>query len=380
MNIAFYAPLKSPTHRVPSGDRLIARQFLAALRAIGHQVELASSFRSWDGTGDSRRQERLMHIGEKLVDRRLATYLSRPSTRRPQCWFTYHLYHKAPDWLGPSISRRLSIPYVVAEASNAHKQRAGPWSLGYRAALDALSHADLLLALNTMDVPGVQSVADRHARVVHLPPFLDTQAFVNHGGRSRAELSSCFELPMQSPWLIVVAMMRPGNKLASFQVLAASLEILVKLDWHLLVIGDGQAKPAVKQAFADLPCSRISFLGQQPRETVVELLSAADVFVWPAVDEPLGMVFLEAQAAGLSVVAGDSRGVGDLVQEGRTGRLVPAGDVEAFAAAVAHLLRCSAERERLGRRGQAVVRQRHDTSQAQAVLAHEIGRLMKNPD
>src|SRR4051812_22263565 len=47
MNIAFYAPLKSPHHPVPSGDRLMARQLMAALTLAGHSVTVASEFRSF---------------------------------------------------------------------------------------------------------------------------------------------------------------------------------------------------------------------------------------------------------------------------------------------------------------------------------------------
>src|SRR3972149_3576414 len=51
MRIAFYAPLKSPTHGTPSGDRRIAGLFMDALARAGHRVELASTFRSYDAAG-----------------------------------------------------------------------------------------------------------------------------------------------------------------------------------------------------------------------------------------------------------------------------------------------------------------------------------------
>jgi len=47
MKIAFYAPLKSPDHPVPSGDRLMARMLIAALRIGGHEVAIASDLRSF---------------------------------------------------------------------------------------------------------------------------------------------------------------------------------------------------------------------------------------------------------------------------------------------------------------------------------------------
>ena len=115
MRIAFYAPLKPVDHPIPSGDRQLGEALQEALRIRGHDTFVASRFRSFEGDGDARRQSRLAELGRRLGDR-LVRRLSRVE-RRPDVWFTYHLYHKAPDWLGPKVSRALDIPYVVAEAS-----------------------------------------------------------------------------------------------------------------------------------------------------------------------------------------------------------------------------------------------------------------------
>src|SRR5579863_5395260 len=132
MRIAFYAPLKPPDHPTPSGDRRIAQLFLAALRAAGHEPFLASRLRSYDGAGDGPRQARLADIGERQAARLLARWRFSPGAA-PDLWFTYHLYYKAPDWLGPRVSAALGIPYVIAEASSAPKRAAGAWAIGHRA-------------------------------------------------------------------------------------------------------------------------------------------------------------------------------------------------------------------------------------------------------
>src|SRR3954467_10004329 len=56
MRIAFYAPLKSPTHGTPSGDRRVAGLYMDALAHAGHRVQVASTFRSYDGDGDEPRR------------------------------------------------------------------------------------------------------------------------------------------------------------------------------------------------------------------------------------------------------------------------------------------------------------------------------------
>src|SRR5579862_219627 len=103
MRIAFYAPLKPPDHPTPSGDRRIAQLFLAALRAAGHEPFPASHLRSYDGAGDPVRQARLADLGERQAARLLARWRREPGDA-PDLWFTYHLYYKAPDWLGPGVS------------------------------------------------------------------------------------------------------------------------------------------------------------------------------------------------------------------------------------------------------------------------------------
>ena len=129
MRVAFYAPMKPPDHPLPSGDRRMARAFMALLRDLGHEVELASRFRSYDRSGDAGRQA----AAGAARPRAGGALLRRYGAGRRDLWFTYHLYHKAPDWLGPAVSRALAIPYVAAEASLAGKQAGGPWAAGYAA-------------------------------------------------------------------------------------------------------------------------------------------------------------------------------------------------------------------------------------------------------
>ena len=134
MRIAFYAPLKPPTAPRPSGDRRMARALISALETAGHSVVLASIYRTRDGTGDIKRQRRLQNLGERLADR----YVAQTPEGRPDLWFTYQVYYKAPDWIGPKVSAALDIPYVIAEASHAPKRAGGPWAVGHAGAEAAI--------------------------------------------------------------------------------------------------------------------------------------------------------------------------------------------------------------------------------------------------
>src|SRR5712692_386544 len=102
MRVAFYAPLKPPDHPIPSGDRRVAQLLLDALRTAGHQPFVVSRLRSYDPTGDRGHQARLRALGRRSVERLVRGWRQEPQAA-PELWFTYHLYYKAPDWLGPSI-------------------------------------------------------------------------------------------------------------------------------------------------------------------------------------------------------------------------------------------------------------------------------------
>ncbi len=337
MRVAFYAPLKPPDHPVPSGDRLLAELFQAALRRAGHEVELACRLRSRDPRGDPARQERLRSLGARLAARYAARCLRRRPGQRPELWFTYHLYYKAPDWVGPAAARRLRIPYVAAEASVANKRAGGPWAAGHEATLAALEQAAAVIALNPADLPGLPQVRRLH----NLAPFADLAPFraaAAERERHRADLAKACGLDPARPWLLTVAMMRPGDKLASYRALAEALAGLTDLPWQLLVVGDGAAHAEVEAAFGAISRDRLRFLGERPAAALPAIYAAADLYAWPAVNEAFGMALLEAQGSGLPVIAGRYGGVPAVVAESRGGLLTPPGDTAAFAAALRALI------------------------------------------
>jgi glycosyltransferase involved in cell wall biosynthesis len=365
MQIAFYAPLKPPSHPVPSGDRTIGRLLIAALRQAGHDVALAAVLRSRDGGGNEDRQRRLRDLGSRLAER-FVRRCERHPERRPQLWFTYHLYYKAPDWLGPAVAKALRIPYVVAEASLSGKRRDGPWRLGHAAVVSAIRTADAVIGLNSSDRDGVLPALAAPERWHAVKPFLATACFARAGaGRAagRTRLAARFALAPAAPWLVVVAMMRPGDKLASYRLLAAALAGLTHLAWRLLVIGDGPARTAVAGAFAGIG-DRVAWLGELMGPDLLDALGAADLFVWPAINEAFGMALLEAQAAGLPVLAGASGGVRDIVVDGVTGRLVAPGDGTAFAAALGELLVAPERCRRMGAAAAEQAAAEHDLAVA----------------
>ena len=331
MRIAFYAPLKPPSHATPSGDRRVAGLLMDALERVADHVELVSTFRSFDGDGDAARQEALREQGAELAERMVAQWRVAPREARPDVWFTYHVYYKAPDWLGPAISEALGIPYVIAEASYADKRAGGPWALGHEAAAAAIRAARLVIEPSRDDLGGLAELVPKD-RVVYLPPFLDPgpyRAAARERDKHRAALAGEHRLDPAVPWIAVAAMMRAGDKLASYRALGQTLAKVADLPWRLLVAGDGSARAEVQAALYAAAPGRVAFLGSLQTRQLAAMYAACDLYAWPAVNEAYGMAMLEAQAAGLPVVSAATRGVPDVVMAGRTGLLAAGSDISA---------------------------------------------------
>jgi glycosyltransferase involved in cell wall biosynthesis len=381
MRIAFYAPLKPPDHPVPSGDRRMAQLLMTALTARGHAVHLAARLRSRDGDGDPRRQQRLAALGAWLARRLAARYAAAAPQERPQAWLTYHLYYKAPDWIGPAVAGALAIPYVVVEASLAAKRAAGPWQTGHAAVRAALDRAAAVVSFHARDEAALRGAIAQPSRLHRLRPFLDTAPLAAAAaGRAatRAALAAELDLDPETPWLLAVGMMRSGDKLASYRLLAAALGRLASRPWTLLVAGDGEARAAIEDGFAPL-AERVRLLGACAPGRLARLYAASDLFVWPAVNEAWGMALLEAHAAGLPAVAGDSGGVGEILRHGRTGWLVAVGDADAFAVAVAAALDDPEERRRRGAAAATLAAAEHGLAAAGTALERILSQARPVP-
>lgn len=380
MRVALYAPLKAPDHPVPSGDRNMARLIVAALTRAGHQVELASRLRAYDGAGDGAKQARVRQQGEARAAKLIARWGAAPAAERPDAWFTYHLYYKAPDWIGPAVAHALDIPYLVAEASHAPKRAEGPWAAGHAQAAIGIMAADCVFCINPADMAALEPLLLDPGRLVRLPAFLDVDAHPQgdpQGDRAaaRAALTARWGLDPAVPWLIAVAMMRPGDKLQSYRVLGEALAQLLDRDWRLIVVGDGAARVEVEAALAPLG-SRVTWAGALSPEALPEIHAGADICVWPAINEAYGMALLEAQAAGLPVVAGASGGVGTIVADKQTGLLTRPGDALPFAAAVARLLGDAALRTTMGAAARRQVALHHGIDAAAGSIDEALNRVV----
>ncbi|MGA0597326.1 glycosyltransferase family 4 protein [Enterovirga sp. CN4-39] len=364
--IAFYAPLKAPDHPHPSGDRTMARLLLRALDRAGFAPAVASGLRTWEPAGDPARQNAIRAASLAEADRLTASYEALPADRRPRAWFTYHCYYKAPDHLGPEMARRLGIPYAIAEASRAPKRAHGTHAAGHAAAERAIDRADILFVMTRHDRACLERAARPGQALVNLPPFIDTDAFAIAPGPTGEG---------RPPRLLAVAMMRDGDKLASFRLLGEALARIPNRPWVIDVVGDGPARPEVERILAPFG-ARVAFRGRLEGADLAVAYNEADLLVWPAVNEAYGMVLLEAQANGCPVVAGCFGGVPDVVVDGATGLLAEPGNAAALAEGVASLLADPARRATMGEAARRFVREERSLDRAARILGDALHPLI----
>ena len=127
----------------------------------------------------------------------------------------------------------------------------------------------------------------------------------------------------------------------------------------LLVAGDGPLRPQLEAQARSLPEDTVRFLGFI--DDTRGLIGASDVVVFPtlpSLGEGFGLTALEAMAAGVPVVASDVGALPEVVADGRTGLIVPGGDIPTLAQALIRLANGPVERRRLGTAGLARARER----------------------
>ncbi len=130
-------------------------------------------------------------------------------------------------------------------------------------------------------------------------------------------------------------------------------------DTALLIVGDGPYRGDLERLVRETGLERdVVFSGSVPASELPAHYAAGDVFAMPCRSrlrglevEGLGIVYLEANACGLPVVAGDSGGAPDAVLEGETGYVVNGRDTSAVADRVATLLADDTARKTMGEAG-----------------------------
>lgn len=161
----------------------------------------------------------------------------------------------------------------------------------------------------------------------------------------RQEIRRALGLPLHGTVVATIARLAPQKDLPT--LLRAAARVVNACDAHFLVAGDGPLRRELALTAHGLGLNgRVHFLGQ--RDDIPDLLHAADLFALSSAYEGAPLAVIEALAAGLPVVATAVGGLPELVPDGQTGYLVPAGDHQALADRLLALIANPDLRLRLG--------------------------------
>jgi glycosyltransferase involved in cell wall biosynthesis len=130
---------------------------------------------------------------------------------------------------------------------------------------------------------------------------------------------------------------------------------------RLVLAGDGEFRDLIEERIGALGLGgRVTITGWVSSDEVRRLIAQATVVVQPSLMEGLPVVIMEAMAQGRAVISTFVAGIPELVQDGQTGWLVPAGDAAALAEALGQALATPRDRlVEMGRAGAARARERH---------------------
>ncbi|WP_406700091.1 glycosyltransferase family 4 protein [Singulisphaera sp. Ch08] len=149
---------------------------------------------------------------------------------------------------------------------------------------------------------------------------------------------------------------------------------------HLVMAGP--SSPCFERFLAEFPGGAppwLSLLGPLPLDQRADFFAAIDLFSMPSRTDSFGIVFLEAWANGLPVVAADAGGVPEVVRHEETGLLVPFGDLDRLSQSIAGLLNDPARARQLGEAGRKFVARGYTWDDRYATLRARTEEAIANP-
>jgi len=180
---------------------------------------------------------------------------------------------------------------------------------------------------------------------------LGDRARVVYSGVRVEDFSGAVPYVHPRPYLLAIGRLAPQK---GFDVLLRACgEVFKDNSSHdLILAGDGPERDALVKLAQELQISsRVHFFGPAPRETAIRLFAGCEFVVTPSRQEAMGIVNLEAMAAGKAVIATRVGGVPEIVQDGKNGVLVPPESVSDLVQAIAAFLGNPARRAQLAEAG-----------------------------
>jgi glycosyltransferase involved in cell wall biosynthesis len=253
-------------------------------------------------------------------------------------------------------ARRRAVPFVASlkgiiadELRNERGRVRGLLAIQARWEKRNVDRADLVVVTSRYSA----DVARREygvpaARLAIVPEIIDLEAWDECFARATRG-------PRVRPTVLCVARMYPRKRIADLLRAGAVLRARIP-EVQIRIVGQGPEWQAMRRLHDELGLGDSAvLLGDVSRQRLAEEYVNADSFCLPSVQEGFGIVFLEAMAARLPVVACRAAAVPEVVLDGRTGLLTLPRDPEALAAALEQVLRHPTLGKELGEAGRRAV-------------------------
>lgn len=252
---------------------------------------------------------------------------------------------------GPKLDRPYGLVLHGAEVT-VPGRLAGP-NMALRRALRG---ADLVIAAGGYPAAEAERAAGQPLPIVNVPPGVDCERFVPLSADQRAATRAELGLPADGRLVVSVSRLVP-RKGMDVLIRAAALLAPARPDLTVAIAGSGRDHKRLQRLVARTEAP-VQLLGRVADDALASLYGAGDVFAmlcrnrWAGLEqEGFGIVFLEAAAAGVPQVAGDSGGAAEAVAAGETGLVVrEPDDPRQVAEALARLLDDDSARQQMRQR------------------------------
>ena len=303
------------------------------------------SDRSWQVAEES---WRFAHRYLPTIPGRRASAVPVPAFRaRPDVMVS--LYASPSFVLGSTVARLrgIRIAYWVEVTFDAWITRMR-WKERLKSAL--LPRADGILTAGRDGAAFAMRYGASPERIFTVPHVIDFERYAQGSARARASREAVrAELGLYGVTFAYVGRLWSGKGLDQLLDAFAGLERKSTLEVSLLLVGDGIDEARLRKRCADEGLEGVVFAGFHDGDALPRLYAAADVFVFPTLGDPFGMVVLEAMACGLPVISTSAAGeIADRIDEGVNGFVVPPGEAEPLRARMELLARDESLRSRMG--------------------------------
>jgi glycosyltransferase involved in cell wall biosynthesis len=245
--------------------------------------------------------------------------------------------------LGVLLCWLLRRPAILSERLVITPEERGHavWSIRLWRVLARLYHrlASGIVAISESDKKILTEYYKTNPTKIRLIPVgIDENAFKPELREHAKAIKTKFGISETAPILICTSRLLP-EKGHHFLVAAAPTILNQFPEAHFVIVGEGEAKTALLKQVEDLNLSaNFTFTGNLPPDLVAKSLAAAEVAVFPSLRESVSRAACEAVFSGTPLIATDVGSMRQVIENGKTGWIVPPEDVSALTKAVIEVL------------------------------------------